>query len=132
MFPKYRHAPITDPDRKRCPVCNSSVYSLAGIHPQCALNRALAVESRTVKQAAAEARLAVAEALLDAGPATPVSSAQPGAPAALQALGPAVATRAGFTPIARAVAAPCTPSGTTRERKLPGPSVRRSKPVKMA
>jgi len=36
MFPKYRHTPIFDPDRKRCPVCHHSVYSLAGIHPQCA------------------------------------------------------------------------------------------------
>jgi len=37
MFPRYRHAPIIDPHRKRCPVCNQSVYSLAGIHPQCAI-----------------------------------------------------------------------------------------------
>jgi hypothetical protein len=37
MVPQYRHAPIVDPDRKCCPVCNHSVYSLAGIHPQCAI-----------------------------------------------------------------------------------------------
>jgi len=37
MFPSYRHAPIVEPNRKRCPVCNQSVYSLAGIHPQCAV-----------------------------------------------------------------------------------------------
>jgi hypothetical protein len=37
IFPQYRHAPIIDPDRKRCPVCHHSVYSLAGIHPQCAI-----------------------------------------------------------------------------------------------
>jgi hypothetical protein len=36
MFPKYRHTPIFDPERRRCPVCHHSVYSLAGIHPQCA------------------------------------------------------------------------------------------------
>jgi hypothetical protein len=36
MFPKYRHTPIFDPERKRCPVCHHSVYSLAGVHPQCA------------------------------------------------------------------------------------------------
>ena len=36
MSPNYRHAPIFDPERKRCPVCHHSVYSLAGIHPQCA------------------------------------------------------------------------------------------------
>jgi len=40
MFPRYRHAPIIDPHRKRCPVCNQSVYSLAGIHPQCAVRQA--------------------------------------------------------------------------------------------
>jgi hypothetical protein len=37
IFPTYRHAPIVDPDRKCCPVCHHSVYSLAGIHPQCAI-----------------------------------------------------------------------------------------------
>jgi len=37
MFPSYRHAPIIDPNRRRCPICNQSVYSLAGIHPQCAV-----------------------------------------------------------------------------------------------
>ncbi|MGC8642710.1 MAG: hypothetical protein ACP5XB_22865 [Isosphaeraceae bacterium] len=37
MFPNYRHAPIVDLSRKRCPVCNHAVYSLAGIHPQCAV-----------------------------------------------------------------------------------------------
>jgi len=37
MFPKYRHSPILDTSRKRCAVCNHAVYSLAGIHPQCAV-----------------------------------------------------------------------------------------------
>lgn len=37
MFPNYRHAPIVDPLRKRCPICNHAVYSAAGIHPQCAV-----------------------------------------------------------------------------------------------
>jgi hypothetical protein len=36
MFPKYRRTPIFDPERKRCPICHHAVYSLAGIHPQCA------------------------------------------------------------------------------------------------
>ena len=36
MFPSHRHTPLPDPQRKRCPVCLHSVYSLAGIHPQCA------------------------------------------------------------------------------------------------
>jgi len=44
IFPKYRHTPIIDPDLKRCPVCNLRVYSLAGIHPQCAIKRAVALE----------------------------------------------------------------------------------------
>jgi hypothetical protein len=50
-FPKYRHAPIIDPDRKRCPVCNHSVYSLGGVHPQCAIKRADALESLSKKAA---------------------------------------------------------------------------------
>jgi len=37
MFPRYRHTPIFDSQRKRCPICNQSAYSLAGIHPQCAI-----------------------------------------------------------------------------------------------
>jgi hypothetical protein len=44
MFTKYRHTPIADPDRKLCPVCHQSVYSLAGIHPQCAIKQAVALE----------------------------------------------------------------------------------------
>ena len=40
MFPRYRHTPILDSQRKRCPVCNQSVYSPAGIHPQCAERQA--------------------------------------------------------------------------------------------
>ena len=55
IFPKYRHAPIIDPDRKRCPVCHQSVYSLAGIHPQCAIKRADALESKSKKLAASKA-----------------------------------------------------------------------------
>jgi hypothetical protein len=47
MFPKYRHTPILDPERKRCPVCHQAVYSLADIHPQCAIKRAAALESRS-------------------------------------------------------------------------------------
>jgi hypothetical protein len=55
IFPKYRHAPIVDPDRKRCPVCLQSVYSLAGIHPQCAVKRADALESTSKREAASKA-----------------------------------------------------------------------------
>jgi hypothetical protein len=48
-FPKYRHTPIFDPERKRCPVCHHSVYSPVGIHPQCAIKRAFALESLSKK-----------------------------------------------------------------------------------
>ena len=37
MNPRYRHGPILDTRRRRCPVCHQSVYSTAGIHPQCAI-----------------------------------------------------------------------------------------------
>jgi hypothetical protein len=40
MNPRYRHGPVLDTQRKRCPVCHQSVYSLAGIHPQCAIKLA--------------------------------------------------------------------------------------------
>jgi hypothetical protein len=55
IFPKYRHAPIIDPDRKRCPVCHQSVYSLSGIHPQCAIKQADALELKSKKLAASTA-----------------------------------------------------------------------------
>ena len=51
MFPKYRHTPTIGPDRKRCEVCNQAVYSLAGIHPQCAIKRAVALELLSKKAA---------------------------------------------------------------------------------
>jgi hypothetical protein len=35
--PGYRHGLVLNSQRKRCPVCHQSVYSLAGIHPQCAV-----------------------------------------------------------------------------------------------
>ena len=47
IFPKYRHTPIFNPDQKRCPVCSRAVYSLSGIHPQCAIQQA--DEPRTIK-----------------------------------------------------------------------------------
>jgi hypothetical protein len=52
IFPRYRHTPIFDPERKRCPVCHQSVYSLAGIHPQCAIKRAEALELLSKRAAA--------------------------------------------------------------------------------
>ena len=61
MIPfNYRHAPIIDLNRKRCPVCNQPVYSLAGIHPQCAVKRADDLESRSRKEAASKAGSTIA------------------------------------------------------------------------
>jgi len=38
MTPKYYHTPLKPVStRARCPVCNQTVYSRAGIHPQCAV-----------------------------------------------------------------------------------------------
>jgi len=59
MFPRYRHTPIFDSQRKRCPICNQSVYSLAGIHPQCAIKLDEGPQSRSNKEPAAEAEASV-------------------------------------------------------------------------
>lgn len=41
MNPKDFHTPITaGAQRRRCPVCQQTVYSRAGIHPQCAMKQA--------------------------------------------------------------------------------------------
>jgi hypothetical protein len=37
MNPKHVHTPVST--RARCPVCHQSVYSRAGIHPQCAMRQ---------------------------------------------------------------------------------------------
>ena len=39
MNSRHYHTPITDFQRKRCPICDKPVYSLAGIHPQCAIKQ---------------------------------------------------------------------------------------------
>ena len=59
MFPMYRHTPIFDPERKRCSVCHHAVYSLAGVHPQCAIKRAVALESKSKREAAFKAGSAI-------------------------------------------------------------------------
>ena len=59
MFPRYRHTPIFDSQRKRCPICNQSVYSLAGIHPQCAIKLDEGPQSRGNTEPAAEAEAPV-------------------------------------------------------------------------
>ena len=55
IFPKYRHTPIFDPERKRCAVCHQPVFSLADIYPHFAINRDLALESRSKREAASKA-----------------------------------------------------------------------------
>ncbi len=55
MFPRYRHTPIFDSQRKRCPICNQSVYSLAGIHPQCAIKLDEGPQSRNDPEPVTEA-----------------------------------------------------------------------------
>ena len=39
MNSRHYHTPITDSQRKRCPICDKPVYSQAGIHPQCAIKQ---------------------------------------------------------------------------------------------
>jgi hypothetical protein len=40
MFPGYYHTPPKPVStRVRCPVCHQEVYSMAGIHPQCAVKQ---------------------------------------------------------------------------------------------
>jgi len=73
MFPRYRHSPVFDPDRKRCPVCNQAVYSLGGIHPQCAIERAVALDTKSRREAAA--KVAGADAGAAIGTGTPVKTA---------------------------------------------------------
>jgi len=38
--PRNSHTPLPDDRRKRCPICRQTVYSAAGIHPQCAIKQA--------------------------------------------------------------------------------------------
>jgi hypothetical protein len=60
MFPKYRHTPIFDSERKLCAVCHQAVYSLAGIHPQCAVKQADALESKSKREGASKGDSTVA------------------------------------------------------------------------
>ena len=64
MFPKYRHTPIVDGGRKRCPICHQAVYSQADIHPQCATKRATALGLKNKSEAAYEAGSALAIVVL--------------------------------------------------------------------
>jgi hypothetical protein len=41
MNTRYYHTPLpAHSTRVRCPVCHATVYSRAGIHPQCAVRQA--------------------------------------------------------------------------------------------
>jgi hypothetical protein len=76
MFPRYRHTPIFDSQRKRCPICNQSVYSLAGIHPQCAIKLDEGLQSRNNKEPVAEAEAPVLVEALVTQAAQPASGAR--------------------------------------------------------
>ena len=40
MTPRYYHTPSSpNSTRLRCPVCHETVYSKAGLHPQCAVRQ---------------------------------------------------------------------------------------------
>jgi hypothetical protein len=76
MFPRYRHTPIYDSQRKRCPICNQSVYSLAGIHPQCAIKLDEGPQPRNNKEPVAEAEAPVlVEALVSQVATNPANGA---------------------------------------------------------
>jgi hypothetical protein len=81
MFPRYRHTPIFDSQRKRCPICNQSVYSLAGIHPQCAIKLEEGPQSRNNKEPVAEAEAPVlVEALVTQVATKPANGAHHAGP----------------------------------------------------
>ena len=70
MNSRHYHTPITDSQRKRCPICDKPVYSLAGIHPQCAIKQNDGVPpnlSEPVDPAIAVATTGTAAAIKPAG-----------------------------------------------------------------
>ncbi|WP_165065931.1 hypothetical protein [Paludisphaera rhizosphaerae] len=62
--PRNSHSPLPDDRRRRCPVCRQSVYSKAGIHPQCAIKQSdpLQVEDDPDTDVEAAAETVVAKA----------------------------------------------------------------------
>ncbi len=63
MDPKFYPTPTTPASgRVRCPVCHETVYSRAGIHPQCAVRQADPPRPK------AKVAVAVAPAVPDASP----------------------------------------------------------------
>ena len=69
--PRNSHSPLPDDRRRRCPVCRQSVYSEAGIHPQCAIKQADPLQAELDPDAEAEG---VVETVA-AGPALAVKAA---------------------------------------------------------
>ena len=73
MFPRYRHTPIFDTGRKRCSICNQPVYSLAGIHPQCAIKLPESQQYRDGDQATSRVETPVDQEVLEPQAATVTS-----------------------------------------------------------
>ena len=67
MNSKHTHNPIpSSSTRARCPVCHEAVYSLAGIHPQCAVRQAEPpkLKSKPIEESSVEAQLPVSDELV--------------------------------------------------------------------
>ena len=68
MNSRHHHTPLTDALRKRCPICDKPVYSLAGIHPQCAIKQNEGVTPAINHE---EDLTSTAKVTVEAGPAVP-------------------------------------------------------------
>lgn len=64
--PRNSHSPLPDDRRRRCPVCRQSVYSKAGIHPQCAIKQSDPLQAQDDPEA--EGMEAVATAVVVKAP----------------------------------------------------------------
>jgi hypothetical protein len=67
--PRNSHTPLPDDRRKRCPICRQTVYSSAGIHPQCAIKQSdpwRPASASPAPAADAEPPTPVAEVVIDA------------------------------------------------------------------
>ncbi|WP_165245204.1 hypothetical protein [Paludisphaera soli] len=65
--PRNSHSPLPDDRRRRCPVCRQSVYSKAGIHPQCAIKQSDPIQAEDDPDGEG----------IDAVAAAPVAAAKP-------------------------------------------------------
>ncbi len=68
MNSRHHHTPLTDAQRKRCPICDKAVYSLAGIHPQCAIKQNEGVAPALNQN---EELSPATNVIVEAGPAVP-------------------------------------------------------------